>query len=75
MTNEEIEVGTLYKHNSRANRNVTFLGIGVRKLWTTNEYISKHLVIIKTPDYKHIGLIVQEGENALEDYWDGFSEL
>ena len=75
MKVEDIEVGKTYRFIGDLNHDNIMLGIGMRKLWTTNEFTEKHLVFIKSDDPTMIGRMVQEGENANEGLWDNIVEL
>lgn len=72
MKVEDIIVGQRY-YNSYCPGDI-WLGIGMRKLFTENEFVEKHLVLIESisgPQY--IGRMMQEGENAREGTWDMFA--
>jgi len=71
MKVSEIVVGERYRHISDFDGNTIFIGIGMRKLFTTNEYSEKHLVIIKDDNSDNLYKMVQEGENSTEDFWNG----
>ena len=51
-----------------------YLGIGMRKLHTSDGYTEKHLVIIESNDKEMIGRMVQEGDNASDGFWDNIIE-
>ncbi len=62
----DIEVGATYTHPDLG---VDLLGVGMRKLWTIDEFEFKHLA------RKDSGLLIQEGENAREGLWEiGFEK-
>ena len=70
MTKENIIVGKYYTRGS-----YRYLGCGKRKMWTGNisntaDMEDKFLVCITNDDCK--GLIVKEGEDVSEGFWDGF---
>lgn len=71
MNTNDIVVGKKY-HNQLTNN--IYLGIGMRKLYTENEFVHKHLVTIESDDPDAIGLMVQEGDNAQPEFWDFFEE-
>jgi len=67
-TPNEIEVGQKYTWGDEAG--YVYLGVGKRKLFTSNEYHYKHLVCVES------GLIMQEGDDAREDVWAiGFKKI
>lgn len=70
MQVSDIVVGKKYRDIRDINKEQIFLGIGMRKLYTENEFTEKHLVIIKSENDMHNGRMVQEGENVVEGYWD-----
>lgn len=70
MKTEEITVGHYYRHAE--NPDNLYLGVGMRRLWTTKEFVSKHLVIVESDDPSLIGMLVQEGKNVIPGYWDMF---
>ena len=72
MNISEIVVGKRYRL-IYGNEQI-FLGIGMRKLNTSNEYTEKHLVIIESNDKDSIGKMVQEGVNASDNFWDSIVE-
>jgi hypothetical protein len=71
MKIEDIKVGKKYHDALTGN---TLLGIGMRKLFTEDEYREKHLVVIDSDDPDCIGKMIQEGEDAAEGYWDYIDE-
>jgi hypothetical protein len=64
---EEIQVGVFYNHPTRFG--YKFLGVGMRQLYTADQFCDKHLIIFKSPNAKEVGLMVQEGENAMPEVW------
>jgi hypothetical protein len=74
MKVEEIEVGKKYRFIDDLNHDNIMLGIGMRKLYTNNEFTEKHLVYIKNNDPTLIGRMIQEGDNAGENVWDRIVE-
>ena len=74
MKVEDIEVGKTYRFIGDLNHDNIMLGIGMRKLYTTNEFTEKHLVYIKNDDLTLIGRMIQEGDNAGENVWDRIVE-
>lgn len=71
MKEEDIVVGKRYKHPSLG-KFTTCLGIGVRRLYTINEFVTKDLVIIDSDDFNDVGLVIQKGEDSIPGFWDGF---
>lgn len=74
MTINDIKVGAKYHDQMTGN---ILLGIGMRKLFTdgpNREYTEKHLAIIESEDPACIGLMIQEGENAMKYTWDFIEE-
>lgn len=71
MKIEDIIVGKKYHDSLTGN---ILLGIGMRKLFTSDEYVSKHLVIIESDDSMAVGKMIQEGENAADGYWNHVEE-
>lgn len=70
---DSIKVGQIYTHPEMMGHR--FLGVGMRKLFTSDEFVKKHLIILESPDGKGKGMIMQEGENAQESVWGmGFAE-
>ena len=72
MNISEIVVGKRYRL-IYSNEQI-FLGIGMRKLNTSDEYTEKHLVVIESNDKDFIGKMVQEGVNASNNFWDSIVE-
>ena len=77
MEPKDIIVGRKYKNLSVNFTEDIYLGIGKRKMWTgslnnTGEMDEKHLVIIDSNDSTQIGLIVKEGEDCVDGFWDNF---
>lgn len=75
MEPKDIIVGRKYKHGN--NKRDIYLGIGKRTMWTesmdnTGQMDEKHLIIIDSADKNQIGLIVKEGDDCIEGYWDEF---
>lgn len=70
MKIQDIEVGKRYRHLHQDGD--VFLGVGRRKLFTDDEFVEKHLVLIEAKDNMGIGLIAQEGKDARPNYWDFF---
>lgn len=70
MNINEIEVGKRYRFIGDLDHKNILLGIGMRKLFTTDDYVQKHLVYIENNNPYMIGKIIQEGDNAAEGVWD-----
>jgi hypothetical protein len=70
MDISEIEVGKRYRFIGDIDSKNILLGIGMRKLYTTDEYVSKHLVFIENSNPDMIGKMFQEGDNADDGIWD-----
>ena len=73
MTISDIIIGKRYVH-SHCGPGCVWLGIGLRKLYTEDTALSKHLVCIVNTDADKVGWMVQEGENAAPGWWDGFQD-
>jgi len=65
MQVSDIVVGKKYRDIRDINKGQIFLGVGMRKLNTKNEFTEKHLVIIKSEKDLYNGMMVQEGENVV----------
>jgi hypothetical protein len=74
MLISEIVVGKRYRFISDFEHTRIMLGVGMRKLWTDNEFTEKHLVFIKSNESTDIGKMMQEGENVHEGIWDKIVE-
>lgn len=74
METNEIKVGTRYRFIEDIEHANIMLGIGMRKLFTDDEYVSKHLVFIKNRDSGMVGRMIQEGDNVHDGFWDGIVE-
>lgn len=70
MNINEIEVGKRYRFIGDLDHKNILLGIGMRKLFTTDDYVQKHLVYIENDNPYMIGKMIQEGENAAEGVWN-----
>jgi hypothetical protein len=73
MTPNDIIVGRMY--TCEAAKGAVFMGIGFRKMWTgifdnTCEMEHKHLVIVHDKKSEFIGLVLKEGEDCQEGFWD-----
>jgi hypothetical protein len=78
MTPSDLIVGKYYNRPDRPQR--IYLAIGKRKMWTgclnnNGEMDEKHLVIVNAEDPKDIGLMVKEGDDTYEGFWDEFKIL
>lgn len=70
MKPEEIVVGQRYTHPYYFGN--VWLGCGTRKLFTENEYVERHLVLITSSAANQIGRVFQPPENAMEGAWENF---
>jgi len=78
MTTQDIEIGAIYHLNPCPIEmfGVYFLGCGMRKLFTVDEFESKHLVVIDPKNLsKNTGLLLQEGANAGNGIWECLEKL
>lgn len=73
MRKKDIIVGKRYTND--ATPSSIYLGVGMRKLWTSRTFTKKHLVIIESDWKQDIGLLAQEGDNAVDGFWDKFREI
>lgn len=65
---EDVQVGTIYNHPEYMG--YRFMGVGMRKLFTIDEFVKKHLMVYESPDGKGIGMLMQEGEDARQGMWE-----
>jgi hypothetical protein len=69
MKIEDIKVGKKYYY-CKGNKKTILLGVGMRTLFTNDEFTQKHLVIIETQNSDSIGQMIQEGDNCENGFWD-----
>jgi hypothetical protein len=62
---KDIKVGEIYNHPLMMGER--FLGVGMRKLYTSDGFENKHLIIFSGDD---IGRMIQEGENCDPEIWE-----